>query len=201
VKKIAFAVEIAARGFPLSHERLRRHVNAILCAWLGTSFPITGVGRHWTNRFVEKHSARLGMYWARPLDNTRGRAVNPITKEAWFNILGATLHGERDTDLAEPSSEAPSTSAQVPTPILAKNTYGINESEFWAAGGTAERVVGGPGKKVQHQQGDGNRENTTVIVSICADGTSLPPAAIFKGQAFLVKWHQNNPANASYAPS
>jgi hypothetical protein len=46
---IAFAVEIAARGFPLSHERLRRHVNAILHARLGTSFPITGVGRHWMN--------------------------------------------------------------------------------------------------------------------------------------------------------
>lgn len=61
---VTFAVEIAARGFPLSHERLHKHVNAVLHGRLGTSFTIEGVGRCWTNRFVEKHCSCLGMYWA-----------------------------------------------------------------------------------------------------------------------------------------
>lgn len=82
-------------------------------------------------------------------------------------------------------------------PILAENTYAVDESGFWGAARTAEHVMQATGKKVQHQQGDRNRENTTVIVSICANSTSLPPAVIFKGQAFQVKWNQNNPANAS----
>jgi len=49
----------------------------------------------------------------------------------------------------------------------------------------------------QYPQRGGNRENITVIVTICADGTTTPPAVIFKGQAFQVKWKQDNPANAS----
>ena len=184
---IDFAVETAARGFPLSHQWLREHVNAILHARLGSRFPPGGVGRRWTDRFVERHSARLSMYWAKPLDNAQGRAVNPATNDAWFNILGATLHGENNEN---------SNSAEV-EPILEENTYGVDESGFQGAGGTTERVIGGKGKKVQHQQGDGNWDNTAVIVTICADGTSLPPAVIFKGQSYQVKWHQNNPANAS----
>ena len=41
------------------------------------------------------------------------------------------------------------------------------------------------------------RENITVVVSIAADGSSIPPAVIFKGQAFLPQWKQDNPLNAS----
>jgi hypothetical protein len=37
-------------------------------------------------------------------------------------------------------------------PILAENTYGVDESGFWAAGGARERIIGAAGKKVQPQQ-------------------------------------------------
>jgi hypothetical protein len=43
----------------------------------------------------------------------------------------------------------------------------------------------------------GTRENTTVIVTICADGTSIPPTVIFKGAAYQVSWGEDNPLNAS----
>ncbi|KIK72579.1 hypothetical protein PAXRUDRAFT_65996, partial [Paxillus rubicundulus Ve08.2h10] len=49
----------------------------------------------------------------------------------------------------------------------------------------------------QYQQRTGSRENTTIIVMICADDTSTPPAVIFKGNVYQVKWKQDNPANAS----
>ena len=45
--------------------------------------------------------------------------------------------------------------------------------------GLSNEVIGTAGKCVQHQQKTGNRENITVIVTICADGTSMPPAVIF----------------------
>ena len=61
-----------------------------------------------------------------------------------------------------------------------------------------EHVVGGHGKKVQHQIRGVDRENTTVICTICADGTSIPPMVIFKGTTFRVKWlEQNNPLGSS----
>jgi hypothetical protein len=57
------------------------------------------------------------------------------------------------------------------------------------------KVSLGYGKKTHHQQDDGGRENTTVILTICADGTKLQPSVIFKGQAYNIKWDQENPTN------
>ncbi|KXN92610.1 hypothetical protein AN958_02991, partial [Leucoagaricus sp. SymC.cos] len=43
----------------------------------------------------------------------------------------------------------------------------------------------------------GDQENITVIMTICANGTSIPPAVIFRGEAYHVQWKQNNPLNAT----
>ncbi|KAE9386129.1 hypothetical protein BT96DRAFT_960643 [Gymnopus androsaceus JB14] len=59
--------------------------------------------------------------------------------------------------------------------------YGGDETGIQSGIGTTEYVVGRKGKGVQHQQRDGNRENITVLPTICADGTNLVPAIIFKG--------------------
>jgi hypothetical protein len=48
-----------------------------------------------------------------------------------------------------------------------------------------------------YQQRSGDRENITVIVTICGDGMTTPPAVIFKGEGFQVSWKQENPLNAS----
>lgn len=66
-----------------------------------------------------------------------------------------------------------------------------------AQAGERERVFGARKAAPQYQQRDGTRENITVLVTICADGTSQAPAVIFKGSAYQVKWQQNNPLNAS----
>jgi hypothetical protein len=76
-------------------------------------------------------------------------------------------------------------------------TYGSDEIGCNPAEGRKERVMGSRKPGPQYQQRDGNRENVTVIVTICADGTSTPPAVIFKGQGYQVKWKQNNPADAA----
>ncbi|THU90241.1 DDE-domain-containing protein, partial [Dendrothele bispora CBS 962.96] len=63
------------------------------------------------------------------------------------------------------------------------------------------RVAGGAGKRTQHQQGGTNRENTTAIVTICADGTTLCLMIIFKGTNLWSAWCQHNVANATFACS
>ncbi|KAF9224585.1 DDE-domain-containing protein [Gyrodon lividus] len=80
----------------------------------------------------------------------------------------------------------------------------IEEDCIWVAdetglqpGGRPEQCVFGPAKKkTQHQQRDKNYENITVMVTICADGKSIPPLAIYKGQAFSTNWHQDNELKA-----
>lgn len=51
-------------------------------------------------------------------------------------------------------------------------------------------------KGLHYQQVGGSRENTTVIITICANGSGLLPAVIFKGQAYQTTWNENNPTKA-----
>ncbi|KIK97782.1 hypothetical protein PAXRUDRAFT_135622, partial [Paxillus rubicundulus Ve08.2h10] len=88
---ITFCVELASQGFPLNHQALKLHVNAILHTRLGTSFPEAGVGTNWTQHFLERHTAHLASYWSVPLDTAHGRAVNKHTNTAWFDLLGKTI--------------------------------------------------------------------------------------------------------------
>ncbi|KAJ7724118.1 hypothetical protein B0H16DRAFT_1786475, partial [Mycena metata] len=44
------AIDYANRGFPLSHRRLKEHVDEIARARWGDKFPADGVGKQWTRR-------------------------------------------------------------------------------------------------------------------------------------------------------
>ncbi|KIJ18805.1 hypothetical protein PAXINDRAFT_70737 [Paxillus involutus ATCC 200175] len=79
--------------------------------------------------------------------------------------------------------------------------WGADETGFQPGGGLRERVIGPAKKKQQHQQHDGNHENITVMVMICADGETIPPTVIFKGQSFSMAWHKENDLKASVAHS
>jgi hypothetical protein len=175
---IEYAIELANQGHGLSLRRLEEHANEILQARLGENFD--GVGKNWARRFVEKNSDSLSSYWCHPLEHSRACAGNPHTKEAFFNLLEATIRGEDDEE-----------------PILDELIWGTDETGIQQGIGTWQCIIGPQGKKVQHQQRSGDRENITIIVTICADGTSLPPAVIFKGESFQTSWRQNNPLNVS----
>jgi hypothetical protein len=174
---IDLIIELGNRGFPLSHRRLKEVVDGILIARLGTTYPIGGVGKQWTSRFIEKHSDRIQMSWASNLDTKRGRAVNPHTHKLWAELLGGTIERYE---------------------IVKETTYGSDEIGCSGSTGQRERVMGAKRSGPQYQQIGGDRENITVIVTICADGTSIAPTVIFKGKGFQIHWKQENPADASY---
>jgi hypothetical protein len=178
-----YSLELAARGFPLSHKRLKEHVDEVVRARGGGSqiFPESGVGINWTSQFVECHH-ELQMHWSQRLDHSRSRAVNPITKEAFFKLFRETVEGNGEEDV-----------------IVSELIWGADETGFQEGIGGKERVIGPKIKSIQHQQRGGDRENITAIVGICADGTSIPPAIIFKGECFQTSWKQENPLHASSA--
>ena len=76
--------------------------------------------------------------------------------------------------------------------------HGAGEMGMQTEIGVTECVIGPAGAKMQHQQRSGNQENIMVLPTICADGTSVPPVVIYKGEAFQTKWHQDNPLDARY---
>ena len=132
------------------------------------------VGKKWVFRFLERHQDALQTHWGKHLDMQRAQCLNPNAVKSFFDLLMKTL--------AEHS-------------ILAENIYGMDESGVPISTQGRERVVGGRGVKTQHQQGTGDRENITAIVTICADGTALKPTLIFKGKYILKNWIDKNPAN------
>ncbi|KIJ28783.1 hypothetical protein M422DRAFT_189346, partial [Sphaerobolus stellatus SS14] len=77
----------------------------------------------------------------------------------------------------------------------------MDETGFTLSDQGSRRVIGRRGTKRQYQQGSGDRENTTVLVTICADGTALRPTIIFKGHNHMKKWSNNNVSNASICHS
>ncbi len=171
---INFALESAERGFPLTPRSLEEHVNTIARA-RHADFPEGGVGENWTDRFIARHHDRLHVYLSRKIDSKRAQAVNPATHAAWFKLLGDTIEKYNiDPDCI----------------------YACDESGFMLGHHVRQKVIGGKGKRVQYAQHHEDRENITVLPTICADGTCLPPLVIFKGQAFFVKWGENNPLDA-----
>ncbi|KAJ7053688.1 hypothetical protein C8F01DRAFT_923423, partial [Mycena amicta] len=113
-------------------------------ARLGDDFPASGVGKQWTRRFVSDHSDRLHTYWSHALDKSRSRAVNETNKQEYFNLLERVVEGSGGDDV-----------------IPAELIYGADESGFQKGIGQKERVIGRTGKKTQHQQRSGDRENIT----------------------------------------
>ena len=82
--------------------------------------------------------------------------------------------------------------------MIPENIHGTDKVGTNTANGEREWVIGGRKHAgPQYQQRGGNRENITIIVTISGDGSSIPPAVIYKGLAFQVQWKQDNPANAS----
>ncbi|EGO04751.1 hypothetical protein SERLA73DRAFT_68419 [Serpula lacrymans var. lacrymans S7.3] len=180
IDRVTLMRQLGARGFPLDHKRLKFHVDTLLQARLGNSFPETGVGMNWTGHFLNQHSERLGTYWSSPLDSARGRAVNKHTHKAWCNLLESTI---KDNNIVEDC------------------IWAADETGFQPGNGRKQRVIGPAQRKMQHQQRDGNCKNITVMVTICADGGSIAPTIIYKGKSFLMNWHQDNTLKALVAHS
>jgi len=169
------------RGFPLNHKRLKEAVDEICRARLGDRFPPGGVGKNWTSRFIEKHHDELWMYWSHTLDNKRGRAVNPATNKAWYDLLEDVLAGRRDHEFESGTAElGPEVDYE---PILPENIYGMDESGFPASSSRKERVIGGAqtGRHIQRasvQCEMGPGESSTVSLGYSRKGFWLWTAII-----------------------
>ena len=154
---LEFALEVASQGWPLNKERIRADVNTICQAKLGGVFPEMGVGLNWVDWFLEHHADHIRTYRAHPLEALRGRAVNEFTHQRYFDILKHILDTGDDGE-----------------PLVPENIYGSDETGFRTGEGSSnQKVVGPAGQQIQHQQKTGNWENITVMVTICADGSTV----------------------------
>ena len=171
---VDFLNQSAEQGFPQPHKSIEALATLLRKARLGDNCDT--LGESWVHRFLDRHRAVLQTHWSKPLDTQRARAMNPEAKKAWFDLLENFV---------------------VKAGIRREDLYGMDETGCPPSDQGTQRVVGGRGTKTQHKQGGADRENVTAIVTICADGTTLKPTIIFKGQNFMSKWGNDNVSQAS----
>lgn len=172
---------LAACATPPNHDDLKEHANEILHARLGNNFPKEGVGKQWVHRFLAEHDDQLGTFWSHNLNNARARGVNPTNNTEYWDMLENVIRKEDNEDY-------------IPEHLH----FAGDETGFMKGIGGSQRVIGRKGQKIQQKRCNGNCENTTVLVTICGNGTALKPTVIFKGEGLQTSWGmQKNPLNVS----
>ncbi|KAJ7217609.1 hypothetical protein C8J57DRAFT_1482880 [Mycena rebaudengoi] len=123
-----------------SSQRLKECVDDICRARLGNEFP-------------EEDTC-----WLVPLDYKRGRAVNPNTNEAYFDLVEEIMAGKLDYHLDQDLDDDSGPPADfVPVAIKPENIYSMDERGFFPAGGVLECIIGPRDQQTQHKQSDGGQ--------------------------------------------
>lgn len=80
--------------------------------------------------------------------------------------------------------------------IPAENIYNMDEKGIQMGIGSRVKALVDRDQKNVHQIEDGNRELVTIIDCVSADGGSIPPNVVFKGERRNLEWGRHNPAKA-----
>lgn len=146
----------------------------ILLAARGHSPPDT-VGKNWPSSFIQRRNELLTCFSKR-YDYQRALNENPKAIKEWFTTVQRTIEENG---------------------IQPEDIYNFDETGFAMGLISAQKVVTRTeyyGRRPILQPG--NRECVTAIETICADGYSLPPCIIFKGQIYIAGWFESNlPSN------
>lgn len=134
------------------------------------------IGRNWVRGFKSRHSDRLETCWAHNLDSHRADALRRDRVDQFFTTVRNRYEQEN---------------------VQNCDIYAIDETPMMDAQTCSLRVTCRAGEKHQHIRQDGNRETTTVVATICADGSYLPPFVIFQGEYLQEDWMVENPGDAA----
>lgn len=97
----------------------------------------------------------------------------------FYDILEEVVNGKGPDDVIPP-----------------ENRYNPDEKGVQMGIGARTQVLVDRDQKVVQSTEHGNRDLVTIIETVCADGTSLPPSVIFEGARINMDWGRVNPANA-----
>jgi len=153
---------------------------AEIAARLGGRAP----GGKWCSRFVNRHKNELDSRYLNSLNLERHQADSMASFEQYFSIIRKKMEEYH---------------------ILPKNTYNMDEKGFLLGRITkAKPVFPKDLKSFEKLLGagqDGSREWITVVATICADGTTLPPLLIYDSTSGSIQdsWVQDFRSNEDQA--
>jgi DDE superfamily endonuclease/Tc5 transposase DNA-binding domain len=155
---IEYINKLTNRGFPPTPQILKN---------IAESIAHKKLGRNWTARFCQRYRTRLTSIYLRTIDHKRKIADNSYHFEHFFTLLHEKIEKFN---------------------IQPQNIYNVDEKGFLLGfSRTSKRVVSLEqlkSKRIAGASQDGSREFITLIASICADGSYLPPALIYQGESY-----------------
>jgi hypothetical protein len=175
-KILEWIIESSDRAHPPGNMKIKAIANQILAGMpRPPNTPPKTVGKQWVSKFKRRHHDALQTSKGSSYSSTRASALTQSNLTAHFTTVLETYE-----------------------------TYNVRACNVWAMDETglednvkaSDWVVGRRGVKRQHVQQSANRELTTVVGTICADGEYIPPMVIFKGEHFRTEWGANNPGHA-----
>jgi hypothetical protein len=160
---VQYILELDSTGFPPRIAGVGEMANYLLRSRRGQP-----VGKHWVHRFIERQP-EIKTRMSRAYDFQRALCEDPDVLNAWFRMVGEmrTKYSIQDGDF-----------------------YNFDETGFAMGLITPTLVVTradrrGKGKSVQ----PGNKEWATAIICCNAEGWTLPPFLVVKGEYHLSNWY------------
>jgi hypothetical protein len=84
---VNFIIEVGSNGWPPSVCQIKEHIDLICHGRNAPGFPEGGVGQHWVDCFVRKHSDHIKMADSCLLEDKCGRAVNLENDKKYWVLL------------------------------------------------------------------------------------------------------------------
>jgi hypothetical protein len=149
------------------------------------------LGEHWVNRFLQRHPDKLISKWTTAMDNSRHKADSGKKYSLYFNLLREKIEQYQ---------------------IEARYTYNMDEKGFMlGVVGRSKRIFSKASYKTGKRRStiqDGSREWITLLACICADGSYLEPALIYRSKSGSIQdsWlqaldHETHKVRISSSPS
>jgi Tc5 transposase DNA-binding domain len=132
------------------------------------------VGKTWSKRFLRRHPD-LKVKMTVALEKARAKALNRTAVNGFYDMLEKLIEEYN---------------------ILPGNIYNMDEKGIQLGIGARVAALIDHDQKLAYSIEDGNRELVTIIETVCADGSTIHPSAIFQGVRRNSNWGRNNPCNA-----
>lgn len=164
---------LTTSGYPVTYPLLREMAEEIRSKRLrGINDPsiqlvvYDPIGEQWTQRFLQRHPhCKTAM--GRSIEASRVKAASLEDIKLWYEVLFLTIEEHK---------------------ISWRNTYNQDETGFGIGTKGTSHVIIDSRVKTAYQAQPGRQEWVTVIECICADGSSIPPLIIFKGENICKNW-------------
>ena len=145
------------------------------------------VGEHWIRRFVERHRNELASVYLDSIDYSRRVADNSRHFSHYFMLVSVSF-ALLFVKLPTYKSDFDKLEEKIRKyRIKPFNMYNIDEKGFlMGVCNTMKRIVSIKqlkSKKLLGASQDGSREFLSLLATICADGSALPPALIYQGES------------------